>query len=191
MRLRTRTIGGIVLSALVLSPLAAQAAKPVERFSAIAVDTSGLSPRTRVSNLDIAIERWSTDAERDRFLAALRESGPDGLLSALYKSDEVGYVSTPGRLGLRLHFAHQYTLEDGTRRILIATDRPIRFVETWNNLRTTDYPFVVLDIRLGPDGKGEGKLLPLARIEANDEHVVEIENYAFEPVRLTRVEKVG
>jgi hypothetical protein len=192
MRLQGRAVAGMVLSGLVLAPLTAPAAtKPIERFTAVAVDTSGFRTRTRVSTLDIAIERWSTDAERDHLYAALKEKGPHGLLSALHKSDEVGWVSSAGSLGLRLRFAHQYVQPDGTRRILIGTDRPIRFVETWNGLRTTDYPFVILDIRLGPDGQGEGKLLPLARIEADGDHVVEIENYANEPVRLTRVEKVG
>lgn len=192
MRLQSRAVAGMVLSGLVLTPLAAPAAtKPIERFTAIAVDTASLRARTRVSTLDIAIERWSTDEERNHLYAALKENGTRGLLSALHKSDEVGWVATTGSLGLRLRFAHQYVEPDGTRRILIGTDRPIRFVETWNSLRTTEYPFVILDIRLRPDGQGEGKLLPLAKIEADSDNVVEIENYANEPVRLTRVEKVG
>src|SRR5262249_24056734 len=124
MRLRSITLAGMLAGAIVFIPLAAAhaATKPIERFSAIDVDMGSFRARTHVSRLDIAIERWSTDAEQANLLAALKEKGTDGLLSALHKSDEIGYVSTPGRLGLRLHFAYQYVQADGTRRLLIATD---------------------------------------------------------------------
>ncbi|HEY3121901.1 MAG TPA: hypothetical protein VGL15_14850 [Vicinamibacteria bacterium] len=49
---------------------------------------------------------------------------------------------------------------------------------------------MLIDLRVGPDGKGEGKLLPLAKVTVNDDNVIEIENYAAEPVRLNSVRKV-
>jgi hypothetical protein len=62
------------------------------------------------------------------------------------------------------------------------------FLELRDQPRTVDYPFMVIDIRLKADGKGEGKLVPLAKINTDRDHIVEIENYASEPVRLTSVE---
>ena len=38
-------------------------------------------------------------------------------------------------------------------------------------------------------GEGAGKLLPLARVTARDDQVVEVENYASVPVRLTKVRR--
>lgn len=55
-------------------------------------------------------------------------------------------------------------------------------------LRSADYEFLLGEIRIGPDGKGEGKLVPMAKITYNKvARAIEIENYASEPVRLTQV----
>jgi hypothetical protein len=93
-------------------------------------------------------------------------------------------------VGYPLRFAWQIPMPDGGKRIIVATDRPVSFLEATSGARTMDYPFMLIDVRLGPDGKGEGKLMPVAKVSVNDEHVVEIENYASEPVRLTEVREV-
>ena len=170
----------------------ARAAKALERLTAFAVDMSNMAGRTRAGTVDIVINRWSTDDERARLLGALRENGSDGLLHELQKvKDPVGYIQTPGHIGYPLRFARQVPTADGGRRLIVATDRPISFLEAVNKPLTTDYPFMVVDIRLNARNEGEGKLLPLARITANEDHVVEIENYASEPVRLTSVREVN
>ena len=185
MRLRNPLLAlGIVAS---LAP-SARAADPVERLVAFAVDTSELTTRTRAATIEIAIERWSTSDEIRNLQAALREGGSDALLRAMQqKKDRVGFIRTAGGLGYPLSFAHQIPLSGGGRRILVATDRPIGFLESVERPRTIDYPFMIVDIRLGADGEGQGKLLPLAKITASDDDVIEVENYASIPVRLTKV----
>jgi hypothetical protein len=154
------------------------------------VDTSEVAGRTRAGTVEITIERWSTDEERRNLQAALKEGGPDALLKALQKQkDRAGFIRGTGRLGYPLRFAHQIPLPGGGRRILVATDRPISFLESLNRPRSIDYPFTIVDIRLGADGEGEGKLLPLAKVTANDDNVIEVENYASVPVRLTKVKR--
>jgi hypothetical protein len=65
------------------------------------------------------------------------------------------------------------------------------FWEAANQPRSADYAFTLAEVRLGPDGKGEGKLVPAAKIEYDQESkTLEIENYNTEPVRLTQVEVV-
>ena len=176
-----------LVGAAVLSRGTALAANPVERLSALAVDTSNMSGARNTGTVDIVIDRWSTDEERDQLRAALREGGADGLLKALQKVKEVGRISSGGSLGYPLRFARQTTSPSGGRRILLGTDRLISFLELRDQPRTVDYPFMVIDIRLDASGKGEGKLMPLARVTEDTDHIVEIENYASEPVRLTAV----
>jgi len=166
----------------------ALAAEPVERLTAFAVDMSNLAGARNTASVDIVISRWTTDAERDQLRAALSENGADGLLRALQKVKEVGRIRSDGRLGYPLRFAREVPLSSGGRRILIGTDRAISFLELVNQPRTVSYPFMVIDIRLDAAGKGEGKLMPLAKITEDRDHVVEIENYASEPVRLTSVQ---
>ena len=166
------------------------AAKPIERLTAFAVDMSNAAGRTRAGSIDIVIDRWSTDAERDQLRAALREGGPDSLLRALQKiKDPAGYIRSAGSIGYPVRFAREIPTSDGGRRIIVATDRPVSFLEATTQPRTMDYPFMLIDIRLDANGKGQGKLMPLAKVTESEDHVVEIENYASEPVRLTEVKE--
>jgi hypothetical protein len=185
--IETRRLLATVAALLVTT--AAFAAEPIERFTAFAVDMGNArTGRTRAGTVDITIERWTTDQERDNLLAALKESGSDGLLRTLQKiKPRVGYIQSAGRLGYDLKFARQVVRDDGSQRVLIATDRAISFLEAVNRPRTVDYPFMVIDMRLSAKGEGEGKLLPIANITANGDHVVEIENYDTQPVRLTSI----
>jgi len=183
-------IGVVTIAAVAASTGTLLAAKPVERLTAFAVDMSNLAMRTRAGTIDIAITRWSTPEQRAALVSALREGGPDALLKALQKTKEVGYIRTPESIGYPLRFAQEIPTPDGGKRIIIATDRYVSFLEATNQPRSIDYPFMLVDIRLGPDGKGTGKLMPLAKVTMNEDHVVEIENYASEPVRLTEVHEV-
>jgi hypothetical protein len=192
MRDRTRTLSRSIVTAgvIVFAAGAASAAKPVEQLTAFAVDMSNMAGRTRTGTVDLIIDRWSTDAERDRLVGALREGGSDALLKALQKADDVGRIRSTGSVGYPIRFAREISMSTGGRRIILATDRPISFFELANQPRTTDYPFLIVDIRMDAKGEGEGKLLPLAKVTMNEDHVIEVENYASEPVRLSSVRKV-
>jgi hypothetical protein len=179
-----------VLLAVIVTAGPALAAKPVEHFTAFAVDMSNTAGRTRAGTVDVIINRWSSAQEKDQLVSALREGGNDALLRALQKiKDPAGYIRSGGSIGYPLRFAWQIPSGDG-RRIIIGTDRPVSFLEASTHPRTMDYPFMLIELRVDAQGRGQGKLLPLARIQADDDHVVEVENYASEPVRLTEVRKL-
>ncbi len=48
-------------------------------------------------------------------------------------------------------------MDEGGEHIVMATDRYISFWEAVNRPRTIDYPFTLIEMRLGPDGMGEGR----------------------------------
>jgi hypothetical protein len=189
-----------LLSVVLLASLAgasgtarpASAHDAVLRLQAFAVDMSGAG-RARAGTLEIVIERWSTDEERDRLHAILIESGADALLSALQKvKPRAGYIRTSSSLGWDIHYAREEPVGDGGRRMIIATDRPMRFWERWNQPRSAEYDFTLAEIRLNKDGKGEGKLATAAKVSWNPRtSTIEIENYGIEPVRLTEVRGEG
>ncbi|HEY3120069.1 MAG TPA: hypothetical protein VGL15_05560 [Vicinamibacteria bacterium] len=187
---RVLSICLIASIAVVFATGPASAAKPLEQLTAFAVDMSNMSGGARTGTVDITIDRWTTDEERDRLRAALQEGGSDGLLRALQKEKEVGRIRSTGSIGYPLRFAREIPISTGGRRILLGTDRPVSFLERTNPGPTSQYPFMVIDIRLNAKGEGEGKLLPLAKVTMDEDHVVEIENYASEPVRLTSVRKL-
>jgi hypothetical protein len=136
----------------------------------------------------ITIDRWSTDAERKGLMTTFFEKGPEKLLDAVQDTRPVGRIRFPNTLGYDLRFARHFAGEDGGERYVIITDRRIGFAEARNQPRTIDYPFTVIEIRVGKDGKGEGKMSVATKISFNKKHnSVELENYSSEPVRLTNV----
>lgn len=180
----------LALSLVAALPSGAPAkdAKPVLRLTAFAVNMTGVG-RGGAGTLQIAIERWSTDAERTALVNTLVEGGSDKLLDAVQKiKPRVGFIRTNTSLGWDIQYARLTEIEGGGKRIVFATDRPMTFFEARNDTRSSDYEFMLCEMRIGANGKGEGKLAVSAKITYDkDKKTVEIENYGQEPVRLTQV----
>jgi hypothetical protein len=132
------------------------------------------------------VTRWSAEAERTKLVNTLLQKGPTALLDALQDTRPVGTIKTPDSLGYDLHYAHQTPGEDGGRRIVLATDRPIGFWEARNQPRTVDYPFTVIQMNIGRDGEGKGTLSYATKIRATGD-TIELENFATSPVMLTQI----
>jgi hypothetical protein len=178
----------LALLAFLPSGAPAKDAKPVLRLTAFAVNMTGIG-RGGAGTLQIVIERWSTDAERAALINTLVESGSDKLLDAVQKiKPRAGFIRTNTSLGWDIQFARLTEIEGGSKRIVFATDRPMSFYEARNDTRSSDYEFMLCEMRIGADGKGEGKLAVSTKISYDkDKKSVEIENYGQEPVRLTQV----
>jgi hypothetical protein len=173
-----------VLSVAMLS--AAQSTDVPVRFSASAFDTN----RGRAGMVDLVINRWSSEGERDRLLTVLLDKGPDKLLDVLQDMPRVGYLQRPGSLSYDLHYARSAPLPDGGERIVLATDRRIGFREQVNQPRSIDYPFTVIELRLDRNGEGEGKMSLATKITADkDNRLVVLENYDLQPVMLTNIRR--
>ena len=194
------TIAGaaIVFSAVTTAaPQEEKATLPLPlRMSAFAVSMATAAPGANAV-MDIRVKRWSTQTERENLLTTAVEKGQDALLRALQKMPDHGRISIPGwtgpdphnaRLGWTLHYAYVTPGEDGGYRIGIATDRYIGMWEARNQPRTIDYPFSLIEIRLGKDGKGVGKMAVATKIDFDKKKKqLVLENYSSEPVRLNEV----
>jgi hypothetical protein len=157
------------------------------RVTAWAVNMSNIATGAN-SVVDIVINRWSTEKERQGLLTTFFEKGPDKLLDALWDTKPVGYIRLPTRLGYDLRFARHVPQPDGAQQIIIVTDRKIDFWEARNQPRTVDYPFTLIELRLKSNGEGEGRLALATKITFNKKtNTVELENYSTEPVRLQNV----
>lgn len=192
----------ILGAALILAaPLSAQqpagtAGKPSEaptkhdplRFSAFNVSM----PTGAAGVTEIEIERWTTSDERAKLLelvgtAKFGEDGQRKLLDALQRiNPRVGFIRTPNSLGWDLRYAVEDTLPDGTRQIVIVTDKPVSFGAAASDSRAMDYPFTLIEMRMKPNEKGEGKMLAATSITVKNGKL-ELENYGQEPVRLTSI----
>jgi hypothetical protein len=167
------------------------------RMTAFAVNMSNVASGKTTAVMDIRVTRWSTQKQREDLITTATEKGQDALLRALQKMPDHGRISIPGwqgpdphnaRLGWVLHYAYETPGDDGGYRISIATDRYIGMWEARNQPRTIDYPFSLIEIRLGKDGKGVGKMAVATKIDYDKKKKqIVLENYSSEPVRLNEV----
>jgi len=186
-----------VAGALWTTTASAQTNADKLEISAFAVNMSNIATGSNAM-VQITVNAWSTPEERERLITTVLEKGPDALLRELQKTPDKGRFRIPTArqpdphklaMGLDLHYAWQTPLEDGGRRIVLATDRYIGFQEARSQPRTIDYPITLIEIRVGKDGKGQGKLAYATKISFNKkDNQLEIENYSSEPVRLNNVE---
>lgn len=165
----------------------AQSNEPRARFSAIAMDLD----RGNATPLDIVVNRWSSKAEQERLMNTMFGKGADALHDALLDTPRVGYLQVRSSLGWDLRFAQRVPGEDGGERIVLITDRPLSFWETFNRPRSADYNFTVIEMRL-KDGEGDGTLSLATRIIPDKvNNLVVLENYDMQRIRLTQVRRKG
>ncbi|MGE5413090.1 MAG: hypothetical protein ACM3NW_02875 [Syntrophomonadaceae bacterium] len=156
--------------------------KPIEIFKAFAVQMQS----GRAGAVEIAITRWSTDEERQRLLDVLQESGQPAMIADLQKMPQVGYIKTPNSMGVALFYARSTELADGTRQVVIGTDRSIGLSANAPTLSQYDATVIELHFPKGK-AKGEGKIVLAAKASVGKDGKVQISNYSGEPVRLRDV----
>lgn len=171
--------------AMLASAAPAADPKPIETFKAYAVSLGS----GRSSQLTININRWSTDEEREMLLQTLQEFGRDKLIDALMKiRPPVGYMRAPNSLAYDLYYARDNVAPDGSRHVVIATNRYVNFREVASSTRSMKYQLTLIEIHIDKDGKGEGKMVPAAMVSWDKEKKkLEIENYQTFPIDLMKV----
>jgi hypothetical protein len=182
-----RPVAAVALAVAALSLTShAQTSGQPERFTALAVNMDAGASGT----VETVVNRWSTDAERDRLLSTLMDKGAEKLLDVLQNMPRVGYIRTPDSIGWDLHYARRAPLPEGGERVVLATDRRIGFWEARNRPRSIDYPFTVVEMHLNADGEGEGTMSLATKIIADKENnMVVLENYGTTPVLLKSVKR--
>lgn len=162
----------------------AQTSGEKEEFSAAAMVSDNLG--SGAGRVIMRVTRWSTEAERGQLTQALMKGGNDTLLQALRKEKSVGTIRTPDSIGYDLRYAHQEPGDEGSRNVVIATDRPISFWEARNQPRTIDYPFTVIQMNIDKNGEGKGTMSYATKITARG-NTIELENFTTSPVMLTDI----
>jgi hypothetical protein len=159
-----------------------------ERFAATAVNMGAAGSGPVTTPISIVISRWSTDAERDSLVTALQEKGSDAVLDALKDMPRAGSIAGPGSVGQEIHFARRIPGPGNSERVVLVTDRPMSLWEMRSGSRTVEYPFTLVELRIGANGKGEGKASVATKIIFDkDAQSVVLENWDIQPVALQNV----
>jgi hypothetical protein len=186
---------------LAWSPRTDAANKPTRTFEEqlVATAVSGPSDGAVVGGrIDIVIERWSTDAEREALARGLRANDPAALLAGLGKVfRRNGVVQLPGTHGLgaraslrrvrNLKYAQQIDTPAG-RRIVVVADQHLGFGESGRDFESYQPEFSLLEIRIDANGTGVGKLAHADKVTFNaSTGAFEIADFASQPVRLAGI----
>lgn len=186
------TIAGLMLGLMTgVDPAPLAAEELPLNFDVVAVNMSNVGPRGQ-TRLQIQVDRWSTDEERATLMEALASQTGRArdrqLADTLFSKDPVGRIREQARLGEDLRYSRSFVAEDGSRQIILATDRRLAFAEAWRSSRTLDYNVTLIILDLDAEGQGEGQLLLGAEfVWDEDQNQVVITNFASEPIRLTSV----
>jgi hypothetical protein len=140
---------------------------------------------SKVYDVTIIIEQFSTLDDRKSLIDAFARSGQDGLVDVLQDMTAKGRVRfSSGGVGNDVKYIIELPSEKG-RRFRLLTDRNIAFGELYHGTRSRDYRVGAIELVLTPDGKGSGIVLPACKLMLGKKtQQIEIETYQ-NPFNLT------
>ena len=165
-----------VMSLILLTSSIGSAQKLAKSF-VIQAQAMGQSTQLgQTFGITLIIEEYSTEADKSALLEAFNSKGNEGLVNALNKMHTKGRMSITGTLGYDVAYIRQWPQPDGTTKIRLVTNRPIRFGEAWSDSRSMDYSLSGVDIVLSPNKKqNSGTLVPACKLKMNKENQLELE----------------
>ena len=188
MKIRFQVLGvfGVVLLSLAASVQAQvgqqrpeSGTKPIETFEARAFNVQ----TGQTGRIEVVINRWSTDGEREVLKDVLKAAGSEAMVKEMQNLAQVGYIRTPETMGDALMFARSRELPDGTRQVVVATNRPISVAGSLAPGAAQKYDLSVIEMRFKKgDKSGEGKMVLAAQAFIDPKTGnVQIKNYAGMP----------
>jgi hypothetical protein len=165
--------------------------KPVklpETFSANA-QVKGAAGAAATS-LQVVIDRYTPDADRELVATALKTGGYPAFLTALRKAPVVGHVEI-GDKKFDVRWARQQPSSNG-RTIVVVTDKPMYFVGAGaaDAKPKEGYEVGLLQFEVDDIGLGSGTMAAAARVKPGDPTGVRVDDYATEPIKLVTVRKL-
>ena len=159
--------------------------QPIEKYSASIENRPG-SSRGLVP-ITIKIYSFTPDDVVKKLAETLKTGGQDGLDKAIWDV-KVGHVEQVGSVGLDINYVRKFDTPNG-QMIRMVSSRPMSFYEFSRNVPSTDYPFGVIELTTGKDGKLTGKIIGAAKLELTADNILQIKTYGSRSARLLNVKK--
>ena len=190
MRTYRAALSALAVATLVGGASASPRAEPVEHFTGKIVIASSPA-RFAFRTVDIVIARWSTDVEHRTLETILLEKGWVEFLDQLCTLEPVGSIVTIDGRDITIRYAWQVVERGGRRRVFVATDAPITLANPPAGRSSLAVSFVFLELRVGANGEGEGKLSEAAQLSVDEsQNVIELRDYANRPRHLVMVQSL-
>lgn len=178
-----------VLCGMAVFAAPSQSENGTERITGTFVSMSGrTSGRTR--QFTVTINRYTPPNQVRELNEALASGGQDQLLKAMSKMD-AGRVQIGTGVGVRANAVIVDPWGDGGRRITVLYERWLQIAELRYGTRSQDYPIGYAEIYLDRNGRGEGTLIPAARVRLKGGNTWEVEDFGVFPARLLALRSRG
>ena len=157
----------------------------LEQFEGTLVTMSGPTAAGLGQPVTVWVEEWTSDDVVKTLAKTLSEKGQPALRDALGELN-VGRLRIGTSLGYPLSVARQFTTPEG-RVIRFATNRPLQGFELNKGSRSQDYPIAFIELKLKPDGTGDGVAIGMAKVAFDENNRLTISSYGTSPAKLTNV----
>jgi hypothetical protein len=140
------------------------------------------------AKLTATIRSWSTDAERDALMAAVKAGGT-AARDLLAKHADVGSIQV-GAAPTPVKYAYARAVGSG-RLITVVTAQPIHYVggDAPNAKPKAGYDLGLVLMQIDGSAPGTGEVAPAAKVKVDDKGAIVTEDYGADAVRLTNVVK--
>jgi hypothetical protein len=142
------------------------------------------APKTGLpeDRLQVTIDRWSTDSERDRLADLLAANDTASINYTLRSAEAVGHLRWPGGLDYTLRYARRTPRPDGGADLLLVADSRVWVWWDSKNDIGLDEPFTVFHVRLDKNGVGEGRVAPASKVRSDKAFGVTVPDVDSRPV---------
>lgn len=170
-------------------PLAEAGAQSNLRINGTVVGISGrFAGRSRPFTL--IVNNYSAPNQVRDMYDALQRGGQDALLRA-FSNMEVGRIQIGTGIGVPANVIIAAPWGEGGTKLTVLYRRNINFYELRYGTRSADYPVGYAEIFIDRNGKGEGTLIPAARVRVRDGNTLEVEDFGIFPARLMGLRASG
>lgn len=160
-----------------------------ERVNGTVVGISGrLAGRSRPFSL--IINNYTAPNQVRELNEALGRDGQDGLMTALSKLN-AGRIQIGTGVGVPANAIIVDPWGDGGRRLTVFYERNLSFFELRYGTRSEMYRVGYAELFLDRNGRGEGTLIPAARVRLRDGNTWEVEDFGVFPARLLGLRASG
>ena len=135
----------------------------------------------------IQIDRFVSDADRDKILAVVKGNDPAATQRALASAPDIGYIEIATR---KTPVKYAYARATGGGRLItVVTARPVAFVggAAPNAKPKGGFELALALLVLDGQDRGDGEIAPAARVKMNDSGGLVTDDYSHETVRLTGI----
>ena len=144
----------------------------------------------RSGPFSLIVNRYTAPNQVRELNDALSRGGQDELLKTLSKM-EAGRIILGTGVGLTANAIIADQWSEGGTKLTVLYERNIQFFELRRGTRSQDYPIGYAEIFLDRNGRGEGTLIPAAKVRLQGGNTWEVEDFGVLPARLMGLRSTG